>query len=144
LGDEAWIALVGTGHPLAGIGPIPAEDLDGERIAVSGHRDGVAMDRAISEVLGGLRVIPELVAGAPGPALYAAVAANDVVALTTAPDGLPSGVIARPLDPRRTLPFELLWRNEAPSSALAAFIGLAGEAASRPRHTSTRSLAAVA
>ena len=43
LGSEAWVALVGTGHPLAGIGPVAAEELDGERIAVTGHRDGARL-----------------------------------------------------------------------------------------------------
>jgi DNA-binding transcriptional LysR family regulator len=37
LGSQAWVVLVGTGHPLAGIGPLRADHLDGERIAVSGH-----------------------------------------------------------------------------------------------------------
>jgi DNA-binding transcriptional LysR family regulator len=31
LGDEDWVMLVGRGHPLAGIGPVNAEDLQGER-----------------------------------------------------------------------------------------------------------------
>jgi hypothetical protein len=70
------------------------------------------------------------------------VAANEAVALTTAPDPLPDGVIARALAPRRTLAFELLWRNEAQSPALAEFIGLA--AGSARRDPSWRRLAAVA
>ena len=84
----------------------------------------------------------ELVRGAPGPGLHAAVAGNDLVALTTAPDALPAGVLARPLDPRRTLPFELLWRDEASSPALSEFVSLA--AAERDHPASRRLLAAVA
>jgi DNA-binding transcriptional LysR family regulator len=144
LGEEAWVVLVGTGHPLAGIGPLPAEDLDGERIAVTGHRDGAVLDRAVKEVLDELGVSPQLVAGAPGPASLASVAANETVVLTTGGECLPEGVIARALDPRRTLSFELLWRNEMPSAALAGFISLTGARAHRAGYPSTRSLAAVA
>jgi hypothetical protein len=74
--------------------------------------------------------------------LHAAVAGNEVLALTTAPDGLPAGVIARTFDPRRTLAFELLSRDETPSPALAGFIGLAATTA-QPQ-PATRTLAAVA
>src|ERR1700733_14684675 len=37
LGPEAWVVLIGAGHRLAGIGPVAAQDLDGERVAVTGH-----------------------------------------------------------------------------------------------------------
>jgi len=142
LGSESWVVLIGTGHRLAGIGPVGAQELDGEQIAVTGHRDGVALDRAVGELFDGLGVAPELVPVAPGPALHATLAASEVLAVTTAPDALPAGVIARPLDPRRTLAFELLSRDETPSPALAGFIGLAAAAAQRP--PAIRSLAAVA
>jgi hypothetical protein len=59
--------------------------------------------------------------GGPGPALYAAVAAGDAVALTTA--AAASGeLIARPLEPIRHLRFTLLWREETPAPALAELI----------------------
>jgi DNA-binding transcriptional LysR family regulator len=125
LGSAEWVVLVGTGHPLAGIGPLAARELEGERIAVTGHRDGAAFDRAVADVLAELGVTPELAPGAPWPALHAAVASNEVVALTTAPEALPKGVIARRLDPRRTLSFELLWRDEAASPALAGLVDAA-------------------
>ena len=141
LGSVPWVALIGTGHRLAGIGPVAAKELDGERIAVTGHRDGAAFDRAVAELLAELGVAVELVPGAPGPALNAEVATNDLLALTTTPHALPAGVVVRPLDPQRTLSFELLTRDETPSPALAAFISLA---ASSTQHTSTRPLAAVA
>jgi DNA-binding transcriptional LysR family regulator len=142
LGSDAWVVLIATGHRLAGIGPVAAEELDGERIAVTGHRDGATFDRAVAGLLADLGVAAELVPGAPGPALNAGVAANDVLALTTTPDALPAGVVVRPLEPQRTLSFELLTRDETPSPALAEFIALA--ASDRPRPQSTRSLAAVA
>ncbi len=142
LGSEAWVVLVGTGHPLAGIGPVSAEELEGERIAITGHRDGAAFDRTVAELLDELGVAAGLVRSAPGPGLHAAVAGNDLLALTTAPDALPAGVVARPLDPRRTLTFEILWRDEASSPALSEFVSLA--AAERDRPASRRSLAAVA
>jgi DNA-binding transcriptional LysR family regulator len=142
LGSAEWVVLVGTGHPLAGIGPIAAGALQGERIAVTGHRDGAAFDRAVGDVLRELGITSELVPGAPWPALPAAIARNEVVALTTAPEALPAGVIARRLDPRRTLSFELLWRAEAPAPALAGFVETAAAQAQRQR--SARRLAAVA
>jgi DNA-binding transcriptional LysR family regulator len=142
LGSEEWVVLIGTGHPLAGIGPVAAGALEGERIAVTGHRDDAAFDRAVRDVLTELGVTPELVSGVPWPALPAAVAANELVALTTAPETLPAGVVARRLDPRRTLAFELSSRDEAPSPALAAFVDAAAAHVARP--PSRRVLAAVA
>jgi DNA-binding transcriptional LysR family regulator len=137
LGPEPWVVLIGTGHRLAGIGPVAAEDLDGERVALTGHRDGVAFDHAVTDLLAG--VAAELVPGPPGPALHATVAGNEVLALTTSPDPLPARVVARTLAPRRTLAFELLWRADTPSAALAKFIALATAVSGR---SSTRSLAA--
>ncbi|MDA0159884.1 LysR substrate-binding domain-containing protein [Solirubrobacter ginsenosidimutans] len=140
LGSEGWVALIGSGHRLAAAGPIAATDLDGERIAVTGHRDDAALDAAVTQLLADLDVVAAHTRGLPGPPLYAAVAENEVIALTTMPDDVPPGVIARTLHPRRTLDFELLWRNEAPSAAVAALIS----AAARPTRMSVRSLAAVA
>jgi len=142
LGSEPWVALIGTGHRLAGIGPIAAEDLDGEPITVTGHRDGAALDRAIADLLEGLDVAAQLVPGPPELASHSAVAENEVVALTTAPEALAAGVIARPVDPRRELRFELLWRDGTPSPALAGFVQMATAVAGRPR--SSRSLVAAA
>lgn len=141
LGSEPWVVLVGTGHPLAGIGAVRAEELDGQRIAAIGHRDGAPYDRAVADLLDELGVDPELVPRAAPAALPAAVVGNQLVALTTAPEALPAGVIARILDPRRTLSFELLLRDESPSPDLTAFMGVA---ATVKRPSSTRSLAAVA
>ena len=142
LGSAEWVVLVGTGHPLAGIGRIAAGDLEGERIAVTGHRDGAAFDAAVADLLTELGVTAELVAGAPWPAWHATIAGNDLLALTTAPDALPKGVIGRRLDPRRTLSFQLLRRDEPPSPALAGFVDAA--AAQVQRRPSTPRLAAVA
>ena len=141
LGSEAWVVLIGTGHPLAGIGPVAVEDLAGEAIAVTGHRDGASLDRAVAGLFEELPVAPTFVRVAPGPAWHATAAGNEILALTTAPDALPAGVVARALDPRRMLAFELLVRDEIPSPALAAFIELAA-AADRP--AANRTLAAVA
>lgn len=142
LGAEDWVVLVGTGHSLAGIGPVDAEQLQGERIAVTGHRDGAVLDRTVSDLLAELGVEARMVPGAQGPARHAAVANNEAVVLTTAPDAVPSGVIVRRLEPRRALSFELLWRGEVTSPALSELISLAG--ASARRSSSTRTLAAVA
>ena len=142
LGSEPWVALVGSGHRLAGLGPLVAEQLDGERIAVTGHRDGAAFDRAISMLLAELDVDADLVPAAPGSGLQTAVAGSEVVALTTLPDPVPHNVIPRTLDPARALFFELLWRDESPTPALAELIGLAGAHARHP--SARRSLAAAA
>jgi DNA-binding transcriptional LysR family regulator len=142
LGSEDWVVLVGTGHSLAGIGPVDAEDLHGERIVVTGHRDGAVFDRSVADLLTGLGVTAQLVAGAQGPARHAEVANNEAVVLTAAPDAVPSGVIVRRLKPRRMLAFELLWRDEVTSPAVSELISLAGVGVRRPSPTQT--LAAVA
>jgi DNA-binding transcriptional LysR family regulator len=142
LGSEAWVALVGSGHRLAGLGPLVAEDLHGERIAVTGHRDGAAFDRAVSMLLAEMGVDADLVPSGPGPRLYTAVAGNEVVALTTLPDPVPHNVIRRTIDPARALFFELLWRDETSTPALAELIKLAGAHARHP--SATRPLAAAA
>ncbi|MEN3283285.1 MAG: hypothetical protein V7607_4425 [Solirubrobacteraceae bacterium] len=142
LGSEAWVALVGSGHRLGGLGPLVAERLRGERIVVTGHRDGAAFDRAVSTLLTELGVDADRVAGAPGPGLCTAVAGNEVVALTTLPDPVPKGVVARTIDPARALSFELLWRDEPSTPALAQLIRLAAANARHP--SATRPLAAAA
>src|SRR4051794_36533327 len=45
LGSEPWVMLVGGGHRLAGIGPLQAGDLRGERIVVTGGRHDAAYVR---------------------------------------------------------------------------------------------------
>ena len=77
--------LVARGHRLARPGAIDVRELDGEAVVITGHRDGAAYDRAVSELLGELAAQPLLRRGGPGPALYASVAAGDAIALTTAP-----------------------------------------------------------
>jgi DNA-binding transcriptional LysR family regulator len=142
LGRAEWVVLVGTGHPLAGIGAADAQDLEGERIVITGHRDGAVMDRSVSDLLTDLEVVAQLVPGAQGPARHTAIANNEAVALTTAPEPVPSGVIVRRLEPRRTLAFELLWRDEVTSPALSELINLAAVDLRRP--SSAPALAAVA
>jgi DNA-binding transcriptional LysR family regulator len=143
LGGERWVALVGTSHPLAGIGPLGVDQLHGERVAVTGHPDGAGYDRAVTEMLDDSSVTADLFPGAPGPALHGAVVAGEAIALTTAPQNLRPGVMVRPLDPRRMLPFNLLWRDETPSAALSEFVRIAVTNAER-RPAKLRPLAAVA
>jgi hypothetical protein len=100
------------------------------------------LDRTISDLLAELGVAAHLVPGAQGPARHAAVAENEAVVLTTAPEAVPSDVIVRRLEPRRTLAFELLWRDEVTSPALSELIRLAGASYRRP--SSIRPLTAVA
>ena len=127
LGSEPWVALVGTGHRLATPGPVAAAELHGERIAVTAHRDGATYDRAVAHILAELGVNAALVPTAPGPALHASVADGDVIALTTAAEPLRDDVLARPLEPHRTLAFELLWRDETPAPVLSALIDIAAQ-----------------
>jgi DNA-binding transcriptional LysR family regulator len=127
LGTEPWVVLVAESHRLAGHGPVEARQLDGERIAVTGHRDGAGHDRMVSDLLAELGVSAAMTRTAPGPALYRSVASGDAIAVTTAPAALPSGVQARPLNPSHRIPFELLWRDEAPSPALAEFVRITAE-----------------
>ena len=141
LGSEPWVVMIETSHPLAGIGPVAVEDLAGEAIAVTGHRDGASFDRAVADLFDELQVAPKLVRAAAGPALHATAAGNEALVVTTAPAALPAGVVARALDPRRMLTFELLMRDEMPSRALADFIELATGTQRRAAH---RALAAVA
>jgi hypothetical protein len=106
---------------------VRASDLEGEQIAVTAHRDGSGYDRAVADLLGELGVTAVLTKAAPGPSLQAAVARGDAVALTTAPAELHPEVIVRPLHPRRTIGFELLWREDSLSPALAEFVRLTAE-----------------
>jgi DNA-binding transcriptional LysR family regulator len=123
LGRAPWLVLAGGGHRLAGgAGPVGAGDLHGEPLLVTGHRDGAAYDRAVSDTLAGLGLRPELRRGGTGPALFAPVAAGEALALTTSPDAAGRGMVARPLEPVRGLDFALLWRDATPEPALAHFV----------------------
>lgn len=144
VGSEPWVVLVGRGHRLASVGPLDVNELHGEDIVVTGHRDGAGYDRAVAEVLSGLGVTASLRRGGPGPALLAAVANGEALALTTAPDALDAALIARPLDPCRTLSFELLWGREAPSPALTELIRTAEGHTTRPTPELRPALRAVA
>jgi DNA-binding transcriptional LysR family regulator len=122
LGSEPWAALVGAPHKLSDGCPLAWHELNGQQLAVSGHRDDQACDRAVTEVLDEQGVTAMHLRCGPEPALRAAVACGDALALTTAPSSLGLGVSARSLEPLRTLDFELLWRDETPSPALQEFI----------------------
>jgi DNA-binding transcriptional LysR family regulator len=125
LGSEPWVALVGAPHRLSDDGPLAWSELEGQELAVGGHRDDHAYDRALAHVLEQQGVSAMLVRCGPEPALGAAVACGDALALTTVPSSLAPGVSTRLLEPVRTLAFELLWRDETPSPALAQFIATA-------------------
>jgi DNA-binding transcriptional LysR family regulator len=136
LGTEPWVVLAAQSHRLAGTTSVQASDLQGEHIAVTAHRDASGYDRAVAGLLEELGVTGVLTRAAPGPSLQAVVARGEAVALTTAPSELHPEVIVRPLHPRRTLGFELVWRDEAASPAVAEFVRLVGDR--RNASTSTR------
>jgi DNA-binding transcriptional LysR family regulator len=127
LGTEPWVVLVAETHRLAGSGPIGARQLHGQRIAVAAHRDGERHDRMVADMLGELGVTTAMTRTAPGPALFRSVGRGDAIAVTTAPAALPPGVQVRPLNPPRRVAFELLWRDETPSPALAQFVRITAE-----------------
>jgi DNA-binding transcriptional LysR family regulator len=141
LGTEPWVVLVGRHHSLAAPGPVDAPALDGHEVAITGHRDALGYDEAVADVLDELGVTPLLTRAGPGPSLQASVARGDVVALTTAPATLHPDVMTRPLHPRRSLRFQLVWREETVSPALAEFIRLAGECLTQSPGASRRLMA---
>jgi DNA-binding transcriptional LysR family regulator len=126
LGHEPWAVLVGQGHRLAQPGPVTADELGGEPIVVTGHRDGAGYDRAVTETLSDLGLTVELRRGGPGPALFSSVADGTALALSTAATSAGGQVIARQLHPVRRLDFELFWRDETPVPVLREFIREAG------------------
>ncbi len=144
LGAEPWIVLVGRGHRLAGEGPLAVEDLRGEEIIVTGHRDGVGYDRAVSETLAELGLTAALRSGGPGPALMADVAAGSAVALGTAACATDPSLMVRTLVPARTLGFRLLWKVETPAPALGELVRIAEELTMSTRIGTRPALRAVA
>ena len=129
LGTEPWAVLVGPGHRLARPGPVRANELDGEQLIVTGHRDGAGYDRAVAEIVSDFGLAPILRRGGPGPALFGPVADGEALALTTATDTGAGDVMIRPLRPAREVCFELLWRDETPAPALREFIRAAEDCA---------------
>jgi DNA-binding transcriptional LysR family regulator len=143
LGNEPWVALIGTGHRLAGSGPLDPEQLHEQPIAITGHRDAAGYERAVTGLLDELGVTPVLVRGAPGPARDAAVAAGEAIVLSTAPAALAPGVTTRALDTSHALEMTLLWRDETSSPALSAFVETA-RSHREPDEQQTRRLSLVA
>jgi DNA-binding transcriptional LysR family regulator len=134
LGPAPWLVLAGAGHRLAaGHGPVAVDELEAEAILVTGQRDSAAYDRVVAETLSALGVRPELRRGGTGPALFAAVAGGEALALTTSPGVASWGMVARPLDPGRSIDFALLWREPAPAPALSRFIDTAAALAEPAR-----------
>jgi DNA-binding transcriptional LysR family regulator len=122
LGREPWLVLAGQDHRLAGSGPVAAPELEGHRFVVTGHRDGAGYDRLVADTLGALDVTAAMERGGPGPAMLAAVAAGDALALTTTSDPVIGGVVARAISPARRVEFALFWRDETPAPALNELI----------------------
>lgn len=125
LGAEPWTVLVGPDHRLAQPGPVTAAELGGGPIVVTGHRDAAAYDRAVADTLADVGLTVQLRRSGPGPAMFCPVFDGTALALSTAATVANGGVIARPLEAARQLEFELLWRDETPTAALAELIGAA-------------------
>jgi hypothetical protein len=92
------------------------------QVVVTGHRDGSAYDRAVTETLTQLGIDPVLQRGGPGPALHSAVVAGTAIALTTSSAAVQPGLVVRRLEPSRRIRFALLWRDETPAPALRELI----------------------
>src|SRR3954471_14925288 len=133
LGREPWHVLAGPGHRLAGSAPVAAPELEGRRFVVTGHRDGAGYDRLVGDNLGALGVSAALERGGPGPAMLAAVAAGEALALTTAPEAALGAVTARVIHPVRRVEFAPLWRDATPAPALDELIRCAEGRAGVPR-----------
>jgi DNA-binding transcriptional LysR family regulator len=144
LGAEPWTVLVGEGHRLAVEGPVGVEHLEGEQIIVTGHRDGAGYDRAVLETLTELGLTATLRSGGPGPALMADVSAGSAVAFATAACATDPTLMARTLQPTRTLGFRLLWQVETPTPALGELIRIAEEVTMSTRAGARPALRAVA
>jgi hypothetical protein len=112
---------------LARPGPVTSDELDGEAVVVTGHRDGAGYDRAVAQMLAEFGLSPVLRRGGPGPALFGPVADGQALALSTAAGAAAGDVLVRPFRPARDVSFELLWRDETPTPALREFIRI-GEA----------------
>jgi hypothetical protein len=121
LTSEPLVVLAGATHRLGRPGPIGADELDGEQVVVTGHRDGAGYDRYVTETLAELGVTPLTKRGGPGPALFGPVFRGEAIGLGTAA-GAAGAMFARPLRPTRAIRFELQWRAEVPSPALGEFI----------------------
>src|SRR3954465_6549416 len=133
LGREPWLVLAGRGHRLAGAGAGAGAGLEVQRFVVTGHRDGAGYDRLVADTLGALGVTAALERGGPGPAMLAAVAAGEALALTTAPEAALGAVTARVIHPVRRVEFALLWRDATPAPALDELIRCAEGRAGVPR-----------
>jgi DNA-binding transcriptional LysR family regulator len=144
LGSEPWVVLVGPGHRLARPGPVTAEELEGEALVVTGHRDGAGYDRAVTATLTELGLDPALCRGGAGPALFRPVAGGEAVGLSTAAGGATAGFVVRPLRPARDVRFELQWHEDTPAPALREFIRAAESCAATVSQQSKPHLVAVA
>jgi DNA-binding transcriptional LysR family regulator len=141
VGETPWLVLAGPNHRLAGsAGPVPTEDLDGEAVMVTGHRDGAAYDRAVAETLADLGLTLELRPGGPGPALLGGVVYGEAIALTTTPEAAVGGMVVRPLGAEPTVEFAVLWRDRTGAPALDEFIA-AAEALAAPARPFLRAVA---
>jgi DNA-binding transcriptional LysR family regulator len=123
LSPEPWVVLTSATHRLSGLGgSIAAHELEGEQVIVTGQRDGLAYDQAVSETLAALGVRAELRRGCPGPALFGPVAAGKAIALATRPIPPLDQIVARPLDAAPRVEFALMRNHETPAPALAELI----------------------
>ena len=131
LGAAEWVVLIGAGHPLAGIGPVAAADLEGESVAVTATGTASRLTGR-SPMCSGSSAWRCTGDGRAVAGIDAAVASNELARADDRARGAPGRrACQRRLDPRRTLAFELLWRDETPHPALAGFLNAA--AAHAPR-----------
>jgi DNA-binding transcriptional LysR family regulator len=135
LATEALVVAVGRAHRLAGPGPLMVSELDGEEMIVTGHRDGAAYDSAVSGVLNAAGSSLSERRGGHASNLLGPVVDGEALAVTTLPSVDGADVLVRELHPSQTIPFEILWRADAPSPPLAQLISIAATVARSTRRT---------
>jgi len=144
LTTEPLTLAVGPDHRLAGTGPVTVEELDGEELVTSGHRDGAAFDSAIADMLAVVGVSCSECRGGWGSSFLTAVATGRAVAVTTPCSVNRAEVRCRRLEPQQTMSFELVWLADTPSPPLAALLAVASKVGHLPRLTAQRRMLAAA
>lgn len=127
LRDEPLVVYVAEEHPLARRGAVALEELAGETILVGSPGGSDGFTRALGELFEKEGLSPRFLPDPyPDAGMLAATEGRAIV--VGAPTGLDEsikGLTSLALDPLRTLPFSLAWRDGDENPALDVFLGLA-------------------
>ena len=133
LGDVPAVAHLPAGHPLARRASVTLADLAGEHVLVAGGADsGGFSDRVLAAFAAAGHVprtradpYPDLGLQAVREGLGVVVYVRDAF-----PPELPGSAFV-PVEPPLALPFDLVWRADAPAAPLAAVVAAARAVAAR-------------